>query len=487
MRIKNLVTILALLILIPSCESFLEEDVYSFISKNNFYLDKADAEAALIGAYTGRLSQGVYGRWFYDITHLIDDQVTIHRNPEFITMDEFDFTADHPYVGALWTDHFRAVERANVVIGRISQMENIDESFKTMVVAEARFLRANMYFNLVRLFGRVPLSLEETGDEESAHVPMSSVEAVYNAIEEDLKYAEENLPNSRPSSEFGRATKGAAKAMLADVYMNLEKWAEAAQRTKEIIDMNQYTLLENFEDIFKLENETNSEIIHSIVYDGNTNGNWFASFAHASGNINANNGVQVWQVDTESDMWLNWDDNDYRKDFTVYTDYITKDGTQQSVYNTSRPYPAFGKYNAPNETGLSSCPINQIIYRYADILLMYAEASCEVNGGPTNESYEALNMVRRRGYKQPINEPSDYDVETGLNKDSFKDAVIYERSLEFVVEGKRALDLMRTGKLIETLVGLGKKVRPGATLLPIPKGEIDANPKLSDQDQNQGY
>jgi len=224
-----------------------------------------------------------------------------------------------------------------------------------------------------------------------------------------------------------------------------------------------------------------------VVFDGELNGNWMASFSHASGNANANNGVQVWQVDQDSDMWLNWDENDPRRSFTVYTEYLTKDGETRSVFDTGRPYPAYGKYNAPNEVALNRCPINVIVYRYADVLLMYAEALSQANGGPTVEAYDAVNRVIRRGYKVPMDQPSEFDVAAGLDATAFRDRIILERSLELVVEGKRAFDLLRTNTLIEKLTALGKNIRPGTNLLPIPQAELDANEALSDTDQNAGY
>ena len=199
------------------------------------------------------------------------------------------------------------------------------------------------------------------------------------------------------------------------------------------------------------------------------------------------NGAQVWQVDEKSDMWLNWSDSDPRKQFTVSDKYLSRDGTYKSVYETSRPYPEYGKWNAPNETGVGYSPNNPIIYRYADVLLMYAEALSQSNNGPTQEAYNAFNMVRRRGYAKPINEISDFDLTAGLDASSFRDSVILERSYEFVIEGKRLFDLMRTGKFPQILKDMGKEVRPDARYLPIPIAEIDANSSLTIDDQNEGY
>ncbi len=487
-RLLPLALIVSMLIGGTSCKNVLDEEVYSFISKENFYQNANDAEAAIYGIYNRLTNENVYGRWYFDLIHLTDDQVTIHRNPLFIQMDDFNYAADHAYIEDLWTGLYSVINTANVCIGRIPSID-MDEDTKNSYVAEARCIRASIYFTLVRLWGSVPLSLEEVGDEASANISMGTVDNIYDAIIEDLEYAEENLPATRESCDFGRVTKGAAKALLTDVLLTREEWSDAAAKAKEIIDMGQYSLLDNFEDIFSIDNEVNDEIIYSIVFDGVNQGNWMASFSHAGGTDNAMCylGAQVWEVDTQSDMWLNWSNNDPRKQITVSDEYLSRDGTYKSVYNTSRPYPQFGKWNAPDETAHYLCPLNPIIYRYSDVLLMYAEALSQANNGPNDNAYEAINMVRRRGYGQPTGQVSAYDLQTGLSAIAFRDSVIKERSYEFVVEGKRLFDLMRTGLFPKILIDMGKEVNPTAILFPIPTAEIEANASLTSDDQNEGY
>jgi len=487
-RLLPLALIVSMLIGGTSCKNVLDEEVYSFISKENFYQNANDAEAAIYGIYNRLTNENVYGRWYFDLIHLTDDQVTIHRNPLFIQMDDFNYAADHAYIEDLWTGLYSVINTANVCIGRIPSID-MDEDTKNSYVAEARCIRASIYFTLVRLWGSVPLSLEEVGDEESVNISKKTVDEIYQAIIEDLEYAEKNLPTTRESGDFGRVAKGAARALLTDVLLTREDWSGAAAEAKKIIDMGQYALLDNFEDIFSIDNEVNDEIIYSIVFDGVNQGNWMASFSHAGGtdNVMCYNGAQVWQVDTQSDMWLNWSNSDPRKQFTVYEEYLSRDGTYKSVYNTSRPYPCFGKWNAPDETYTGKCPLNPILYRYADVLLMYAEALSQANGGPDDNTYEAINMIRRRGYGQPISQVSAYDLQPGLSVTAFRDSVIKERSYEFVVEGKRLFDLMRTGQFPQILIDMGKDINTKASLFPIPSAEIEANSALTSENQNDGY
>ncbi|MCG6190863.1 RagB/SusD family nutrient uptake outer membrane protein [Maribellus maritimus] len=488
MKFKSIL-IIGILLGASSCDDYLKEEAYSFLAAENFYTNADNAEAAIIGVYNGLVERNkVYERWYWDFLHLLDDQSTIHRNPLFICIDDFNIGDDHAYLEELWGGIYNVINRANVCIERIPDVD-MDEAERNSLIAEARCIRASMYFILVRLWGEVPLSLSLVNTEAKANTPKASIDEIYVSIVEDLEFAEDYLPQTRVSSEYGRVTKGAAKALFTDVLLTREEWAKAAAKAKEIIDSGNYSLLSNFQDIFSLDNEINSEIIYPIVVDGINYCNWFASFAHAGGTENANcaNGAQVWQVDEQSDIWLNWSDNDPRKAYTVYEEYLKRDGTIGNVRETSRPYPAYGKWNAPDEKGVGYSPNNPIIYRYADILLMYAEALSQANNGPNQEAYNAFNMVRRRGYAQPVNEISEFDLQTGLDASSFRDSVIRERSYEFVIEGKRLFDLMRIGKFPQILKDMGKDVRPNARFLPIPAAEIEANNSLTIDDQNEGY
>lgn len=488
-RLFQLILILGILLGNTSCENVLQEKPYSFLAKETFYTNAGNAEAAIIGIYNGLvISPKIYGRWYFDFLLLSDDQVTIHRNPLFLQIDNFNLTADHAYLTELWGGIYTVIDRANVAITRIPGID-MDEGKRNSLVAEARFIRASMYFTLVRLWGAVPLSINEVKNEESANVPKASVDEIYKAIIADLEFAEKYLPQKRNSGEFGRVTQGAAKAIFTDVLLTRESWAAAAAKAKEIIESGQYSLLGNFKDIFSVSNETNAEIIYSIIYDGANFGNWMASFSHNGGTDNANcyNGAHVWEVDEKSDMWLNWNNNDPRKIFSVSDKYLSRSGTYKSLYGTANPYPEFGKWNAPRETSTEKCPLNPIIYRYADVLLMYAEALSQANNGPNQAAYDAINMVRRRGYGQTINQTSVYDLQSGLDAITFRNLVIKERSYEFVVEGKRLFDLLRTKQFPQILIDMGKSVNPAAKLFPIPQAEIDANSNLSKEDQNEGY
>lgn len=479
---------LCLMFMVGGCSKNLDESVYSFVTASNFYKTASDAEAAVIAAYQPFTSDDYFRRNFYNVGLLADDQVMIGRNATFIAVDNFNVTPDHPFHTSLWQQMYLCINRANTGLERIPGIQ-MDNNRKNILLAECRSIRAYNYFNLVRLFGGVPMPVTEIQSAANTSNPKETIAKIYELITSDLLEAEKSLPVTRPASEFGRFTKAACQTLLSEVYLTQEKWKEAADKAQEVINLNQYQLLPNFKDVFSISNESNAEIIYSIQFDGPTIGTWFASFNHAGGTDNPNcfTGSANWSVDQKSDIWLNWDKRDLRKAASTYDSFTTRTGTRVSVFNYSQPFPGFGKYNAPSEISNGNSPCNPIIHRYADVLLIYAEASSQAAGSPTTASYDALNRVRRRGYGVPINAASPYDYKPGLSAANFRDSVIYERSLEFVIENKRLFDLMRTKQFPAILTKLGKTIRVGATLFPIPLSEMNSNTALKPSDQNAGY
>lgn len=486
-RLRLLTIYLVSLIVVTSCEDALKEDVYSFVSTSNFYQTASDADAAVLAIYAAQ-APDYYAENYFHLTEYPTDQVYIGRNPVNMAVDLWQVTPTHQFVILGWTSMYRTINRANTALERIPAI-TMDEAQKSILLGEAYFLRASNYFNLVRLFGSIPLNLSEIDSKDESNTPKSSVDAVYQQIIADLQEAESRLPATRTGNGVGRVVKTAAQALLADVYLTREDWSAAASKANEVITSGQHQLLTDFQSIFSVTNKNNKEIIYSIQFDGVTVRSALASFAHAFGTDNpfCANGVQVWSVDTRSDMWKNWSRQDLRRDVSVYDTIVNKRGQRVSVYNTSRPFPAFGKYDAPSEAGVQSSPVNPVVIRYAEVLLIYAEALSQSLNGPNAAAYEAVNQVRRRAYNVPLNEPSAYDLAPGLNAQQFRDAIIQERSLEFVMEGKRLYDLMRTNQFPAILLSLGIPANPNASLYPIPQAEIDANESLINEDQNSGY
>ncbi len=472
------------LIIISSCIEPLEEQPYSFLSRVNFYQTAEDAQAAIVAVYDELNGFGITNFW-HCMNHS-SDYGTIHRNATHMALDSWTITADHPFPEATWGWYYQVINKANAVIDNVPNID-MNETVKNQIIAEAKFARGYSYFHLVRMFGGVPIRDKEITSLDEVNKEKSSVEEVYEFLIDDLIEAEANLPATRIDSEKGRFTSQAAKVTLADVYLTLERWPEAVEKAKEVIDAGHHRLIENFEDVFSEENEKNDEMILYFVQDGAIEGNRQAGWSNAAGSPYTPGGSQVWQVDEASDIWLKWDKNDSRRKFSVYDYWLDESGDTVSVYDLTRPYPAFGKYRSPNAVSNRNSPLDWIRIRYADALLIFAEAENMANEGPTSEAYEAINKIRRRAYQHPINELSGFDFPTGMSQQVFRDSVIWERNKEFVLEQRRTYDLMRTGQFPEKLLEVGKSPNLAAKLFPIPQTEIDANEALTSEDQNPGY
>lgn len=339
-----------------------------------------------------------------------------------------------------------------------------------------------MYFNLVRMFGQVPLVIEEN----SPLLPgKATVDAIYAQIITDLGDAAIALPLSYTAGNGrGRATRGAANAILAKVYLTRKNWEQASIAAKKVIDSNEYSLWEDFADVFKLSSRGGKEAIFSVGFGdaggaisfwevGQFNVRLLPTALSAEGVQNA----QGWQFPTLY-TYNQFEADDRRRAVT----FITEINDPAGAY-TIRPYVKKYWDRVAEPQGNSSSNDFPVI-RYADVLLMYAEAQNEL--GNTIPAHQYINMVRKRARFNGttyVNAVPDY---SGLSKDQFRDAVLKERMMEFVFEGQRWFDLVRMGKL-EQLVPQAKAgvvPAPRNNLFPLPQREVDLNPNLG---QNEGY
>lgn len=480
-----------LLMTASSCKKFLQEDPKNVVSITNYYTTQADAIAAVNSIYsylnstsTGTTA-GVYHSSFWITAGLSSDEMQNQQlaAPDLDQLANFTYSSQNSTLQEIWTMHYKAITIANIAIGRIPGI-TMDTALRSRLIGEARCLRGLLYFNLVRMFGHIPLVLLEN---EPLTPTVAATDDVYTQILSDLSAAEAVLPLSYPPGNGrGRATKGAAMAIEAKVYLTLQQWQHAADKAMAVINSQQYALWPNFADVFKLSSRGGQEAIFSVGF-GDANG--AISFWEV-GQFNvrllppdlSQEGVQNaqgWQVPTQQ-LYDTYDPNDNRRQVTFITQIHRKDG---SVY-TIRPY--IQKYwdTAAEPTGNGSANDFPVI-RYADVLLMYAEASNEL--GNSGDAHQYINMIRKRarfnGSTYPPGAVPDY---AGLSQADMRAAIINERRLEFVAEGQRWFDLVRTNTLAQ-LVPLAK---PGVTpadknaLFPIPQHEIDLNKNLV---QNTGY
>ncbi len=463
---------------VTSCD-LLEEDPEHILVTSNFYSNSGDAVAAVNTIYN-RLYSRVYERDMQLMADLPTDDYKNGQgmnNPSLIDLEFLQMNSQNQFVEHTWQDHYDGINRANAAIIRIPEI-NIEEGLKNRLLGESRFLRALFYFNLVRFFGDVPLVTIDTRELGDLNVSRTPVDQVYGLIIEDLTFAENNLPPMYPASEIGRATQGAAKALLGKVYLTRQDWSNAVAKFGEIVNNEGtygYGLLENYRGNWLQETENGPESVFSIqMMEAPGNGNILMRSACPRSRVP---GLTGWEADIPTvELYEFFDENDERRDATFFTSFEVE-GTVHEF-----PWPLFYKYFDPgkfNNTTQSNANIHVI--RYADVLLMYAEAINELNG-PTAEAFDAINRVRSRAFNG-----EDFNY-SGLTQEELRQAIYDERRLEFPFEAHRWFDLVRTGRFVEVMTNHrengGTQIAPHKVLMPIPQRELDINLNLT---QNPGY
>ncbi len=475
--------------LVSSCKKFLEEDPKNLVAITNYYQTENDAIAAVDAIYgylnstsTGSTA-GVYHSTFWVIAGCASDEM-INKNVFQPDVDQISNFVETPMNNSLqetWTMHYKAITLANIAIARIPGIQ-MDATLRDRLVNEAHFLRGLLYFDMVRMFGNIPLVLAE---EEPLTPPVAAASDIYTQITTDLS-ASENLPDSYPPGDGrGRATKGAAKSILAKVYLTQQNWQACADKCKEVINSNQYALWDDFADVFKLSSRGGKEAIFSVGFgDGGGAisfwevGQFNVRLLPPALSVTGVQNAQGWQVPTQN-LYDDYDPQDRRREVTYITQVYNPDGTITSIDPYIRKY-----WDSTAEPTANGSANDYPVIRYADVLLMYAEAENEL--GNSGEALTYLNTIRKRARWDGTEERSAVPDYTSLSQDEFRAAVLKERRMEFVAEGQRWFDLART-KTLQTLVPVAKPgIVPGEKnyLFPIPQREIDLNPNLK---QNNGY
>jgi hypothetical protein len=478
-----------------ACQDLLEEDPKDQVFVDNFFQTENDAFAAVNSVYAILNSTssaptfgGAYHSSYWVAAGLASDEME-NRLAGAVDLDQLETFTHTPVNSALydfWSLAYKGISNANFAVGGIPQV-NMDAALKNRLLGEARFLRALLYFDLVRMFGDVPLVLSL---DAPLTPPRSPKEEVYAQIISDLEFAKQNLPdNYPPDNGLGRATKGAATGLLAKVFLTRGEWQRSITESEAILNNPQYGLYEDFADAFKIPNENGKETLFSVGFGTANNSISFWEVGQfnvrllpkkLSGAIPGVN-AQGWQVATQN-LYDSYHPQDRRREVTFLTTIENTDGSTTTVE------PHIQKYWDKTTEPLAGNTDHDFPYlRYADVLLMYAEALNELNNGPTPAAYEAINRVRERARFNGTEELPILPDLQGLSYQEFKDAILLERRHEFVAEGKRWFDLVRFGKL-EELVPVAKpgvQPQPFHYLFPIPQGEIDLNQNLLPQ--NQGY
>ena len=476
-----------LFLLLTSCSKQLQENPESVLSTTNFYKTKADAVAAVDAIYNPLRNE--YGGTEYGGQFTAAEDYS-YGTGIYAAIGQYVLTSsDIGRTDASWRNFYRAIRNANLVLKYVPPI-SMPDAERNAILGEAHFLRALTYRNLVRSWGAVPLKTDPTETVEQVHVKRSPVADVYALIIEDLKFAETNLPATQ--SLIGRPTKWSAKVFLADFYLHREMWALARDKADEVIKANVYSLVPvtkpaDFETIFGPTVQTHSEDVFSFKYSRANGGSQIAQQYAAQNSVYSQNGYGSFYGLTTFPLLRDWDKNDLRYQFNIYTSYPSKPNGVIVSTSPDRPL-LFGKFK---DAGFAPSHGNDFpIYRYPDALFVYAEADNQVNNGPTALSLERLNMVHRRGYGYPATAPSpvDFTLATAPTTQAFRDLVIRERAYEFLCEMKRWFDLVRT-KTYKQVIKEAKGIDVPDTFLlfAIPQAEIDNNDLIAPSDQNPGY
>jgi len=479
----------ALVTIVTSCKK-LDENPDSIITSTQFYKTQADAISAVNSVYSTLNSDPagdfpLYGRQLNLMTENASDNQTYspsNTNPDVRAMGTITYVPANSRVQKVWQQLYYGINRANIAIDNIPSIQ-FDTTLRARLVRESKFIRALLYFDLVRLYGDVPIILHNpnTINVQSLLVKRSPVDSVYRQIISDLTDAT-NLPKSYSGSDKGRATGGAAHTLLAKVYLTRQQWPQALAQLQTVINGGYgYALFPNYYDAFQKATKNGVEHIFSVQFESNlgaTNSTQYLSESFISFNTN------VWPIDVPVDISLYnlFSANDTRRAVTFYTSVYNAATNKTVVFNNAyTPYfNKFVDYSLTPLTVQAQSGVNYPVLRYADVLLMYAEAANEINGAPTADAYHAINQVRERAHIA--------DLTPGLSQSAFRDSVFLERRKEFIQEGHRWFDLVRQGGtvLLDALHKIPAKSAASSknTLFPIPLVEIQLNPKLT---QNPGY
>lgn len=487
MKLKyNLIAIALLGFSFSSCSDFLEQNPQTDLSENDFYKTADDILSAVNGVYSSLQEGDIYGNW-YVFGEIPSDNTRNQLSGSVTTQNEFDqfyIDTQNSMIANFWKAAYKVINRTNTVLGRIDGIE-INTELANRYKLECKFIRALMYFNLVRVYGDVPLVLKEISISESYDILREPKENVYNQIIADLKEAQD-LPVSYSTAEDGRATQGAAKALLANVYMTLHKYAEAETILTEIINSGRYSLLENtpgslnidgYKNVFSPVNHNSKEGIFEIQFlkggygEGSNYANNFAP-ENSGTNVVAVGGTGGNNI-PEMDIYNAYEEGDLRRDFSMSLGYY--DNRKNNEWVESRYVCKFMDVPYQNNDASNNYPV----IRYADVILMYAEALNQ--NGKTAEACKYLNMTRRRGFGYQTTETSPVDLQT-TDKAQFALMVEQERRVELAFENHRWFDLIRTGRAVEVMRSKGFSLNETNLICPIPQKQIDVNPKLTQND-----
>ncbi len=501
MKIFKLIPFLISLLFINSCsKDFLDRSSSEDVNTSSFYKTEADIITAINAAYNPLQRPKLYNLRIWT-TDIMAGNSQVGANPsdsndgiETKKLVDFITTTDNAGALDLWRGPFPGILYCNIVLDKVPLIE-MDPDLKKRISGEAHFLRGLYYFILVRCFGDVPLITKPYWGNagEDTRPQRTSKTLIYDLIINDLKDAINELPlrETYTGSDIGRASKGSAAGMLAKVYLTLGKTTGNWNRVTSLCDTLHtwgYNLNPEYKDNFNPNAENTIESVFEIQYMGNSLNFWsdenYSSWTtNYMGPRDSPLTTVGWGWNQPTQEFVDsYEAGDLRKDVTIfYDDCPMFDGRNYSstyAYATGYNVRKFILPASYISTASSGSPLNFPVLRYADVLLMKAEALNEL--GRTGEAEIPLNLVRNRAGLTNV---------TGLSADDFREKVLHERRMELAFEGDRWFDLIRINNgqyALDFLHSIGKSnASEKHLLLPIPQLDADANPNLLPN--NPGY
>ena len=469
-----------------SCKQSLDVTPPSEFAPSNVLTNEAGIRSLLFSSYAS-WQNPTPSRFIINNSECCTDMAFNSAGTENLMLSQIvNFTWDASlgtFQADVWAPSYRAIRDANIVLDNVSAATMGDDK-KKLYSAEARFVRAANYDLLYKWFGPVPL---RTSSNTPTQLARATDEEMKSFIETELTGAIADLPNPGAEEAFGRGNKGAALATLAKFYLQTKQWQKAADAAQQVISFNYYSLYPQYQNMFRVENERNREMIMvTPCRNENGFGNWFTAGSLPPGfKTTAQVPEFTWtpamanfatQYRLRTGFTNTFDTTNDKRAILIIRKYVNTSGATVSLLTSADNLRSL-KYWDNNTVGNHSGNDVPLI-RYADILLTKAEALNELNG-PTQEALDLINLVRARAGI------ANLTLAQATSKDVLRDMILRERGWEFYTEGKRREDLLRMDKFITSAQARGITAAADKhKLFPIPQTEIDANSACK---QNPGY
>jgi hypothetical protein len=478
---KNIVLKLIIVVTIitfGSCKKFLQTEPVDFFAPSTYYQTKDHLDFALAGVYDRLGMNRLYGAYMHTLHNMEADEGFYSVQASVVGVYRYSFSVSDPDILWFWRSIYEGVGRANALLANIDNNKNIAESYRNRVRGEALFLRAYYYFLLVQNFENIPVYLKPISNHEEVDIPATPAKEVYEQIITDMETAEGLVDPIEKIGFGGRVSKSAVRGILARVCLNMagepvkdvSKYEKARFWAKKVMDDvgAGHKLNPDYSDIFIKYARDEYDIKESIWEvehygantDANSEGGYVGSWIGIKNSSTTNDiGYSLGRINSTAKHYRIYEQGDLRRDWNIAPFSYNASGgkvpfAENQLYNRNA-----GKYRREYQTFRPNSgqptPINFPLLRYADVLLMYAEAENEINGaGRDPKALEAINLVRRRGFGKLMPGATDIganDLPQGIAKHTFFRSIIDERSKELCYEVLRRADLIRWGIFVETM------------------------------------